>query len=130
MKSLAYRIAALVDARDGARAQPLPEPLVQALIEDARAWRMALQDIFGSLSGDPGAADAATLRARLGRMLERLEANIQETLNAIPAGTLSLQDAERFYRLLGACRGLSEAVIDYAGGAEAIPWPPWRESRF
>jgi len=130
LQSLAYRIAALMDAREGARAQPLPEPLVQALIENARAWRMALQEVFGSLSGDPGTADPATLRARLGGMLGHLEDHIQETLNAIPAGTLSLQDAEPFYRLLGAYRGLSEAVIDYAGSAGVIPWPPWRESRF
>ena len=43
---------------------------------------------------------------------------------------LSDRDGEDFYRLIGAYRGLSEALIEYAGSAEGIDWKRWRESRF
>jgi len=39
-------------------------------------------------------------------------------------------EAERAYRLLGAHRGLSEAVIAFAKQTVSIDWPRLREARF
>ena len=40
------------------------------------------------------------------------------------------RDEEKFYRLLGAYRAVSEALVDYAGDTADINWARWREERF
>jgi len=40
------------------------------------------------------------------------------------------QDGENFYRLLGTYRGVSDALITYAGSTMSVEWAPWREERF
>jgi hypothetical protein len=55
---------------------------------------------------------------------------IEETLNKAADGELTERDAEHFYRLLGAYRGLSEATIAYTASADGIDWTRWREARF
>ena len=70
------------------------------------------------------------MRVRLDSVLERLEEKIKGALNKPAEGQFSDQDAEEFYRLLGAYRGVSEALVYYAGSADAIDWEPWREERF
>jgi hypothetical protein len=44
--------------------------------------------------------------------------------------TLSAEDGENFYRLLGAYRGVSEAAVAYAGNAATIDWADWNEEKF
>jgi hypothetical protein len=51
-------------------------------------------------------------------------------LHKTTEGELSDWEGENFYRLLGAYRGLSEALIEYANTAGGIGWEQWRESRF
>jgi hypothetical protein len=70
------------------------------------------------------------LRARLDGVLDRLEEKIKDALNRTGEAQLSDQAAEEFYRLLGAYRGVSEALIDTAGNAGSIDWAPWRQERF
>ena len=70
------------------------------------------------------------VRTGLTGILGRLEARIEETLNKTAEGQLSVQDRENFYRLLGAYRGMSEALVDYVGSASVIDWARWREPRF
>jgi len=43
---------------------------------------------------------------------------------------VSSQDGENFYRLLGAYRGLSEAMVEYAGASGVIDWAGWRQEKF
>jgi hypothetical protein len=62
--------------------------------------------------------------------LGHLEQRIEETLNKAADGELTERDAEHFYRLLGAYRGLSEATIAYTASADGIDWSRWREARF
>ena len=59
-----------------------------------------------------------------------MEAHIREAIDQAADGQLSDQDAENFYCLLGAYRSVSEALVDYAGYADVIDWPRWREERF
>ena len=127
LQGLAYRMQELLEARDN----PQAELLVRELLADFRAWRVKVQGTFNSLSQDPTATPAVEkLREGLAGILGHMEQRIQETLDKAAEGELTDQDGERFYRLLGAYRGVSEAACDYAGIAGDIDWSQWREARF
>jgi hypothetical protein len=126
LQSLTYRLQHLLEERDTPQAQFL----VQALLEDVRGWRLGLQAVLQQLADDPAGAEGSALRAHLDSVRERLEEKIKSALNQTAEGQFSDQDAEEFYRLLGAYRGLSEALVDYAGNADAIAWAPWHVERF
>ena len=104
--------------------------LVKELFADFRAWRLGLQSVLQGLTEAPAGEDSEALRARLDSVLERLEEKIKDALNKTADGQFSDDDAEEFYRLLGAYRGVSEALVNYAGNAGAIDWEPWRVERF
>jgi hypothetical protein len=93
-------------------------------------WRAGLKEIFRRLSLDPDAADHAGFRNLLDAKLERLEAHIETALNQADTVSVPPTEAERAYRLLGAHRGLSEAVIAFARQTASIDWARLREARF
>jgi hypothetical protein len=126
LQALAYRMQELMDARESPQAQLL----VREMLADVGAWRLKVQEAFQGWSRSSAVAPAEVLRERLTVRLGLLEARIEETMNKATEGELTDQDGERFYRRLGAYRGLSEAAIEYAGTAEDIQWDRWRESRF
>jgi len=126
LQSLTYRMQELLEERDS----PQAPYLVQHLLEDFRAWRLGIQTVLQGLAQNPAGAEGDALRARLDSVLERLDEKIKAALNTTAEGQFSEQDAESFYRLLGAYRGVSEALVDYAGNADAIDWESWREERF
>jgi len=126
LQSLTYHMQQLIEERDSPQAQFL----MQQLLKDFRAWRLRVQATFQRLSGAPAVGERKAFRARLDEALEHLEERIKVALSQAPEGQFSDQDAENFYRLLGAYRGVSEALIDYAGNADVIDWTPWREERF
>jgi uncharacterized membrane protein YccC len=126
LQALAYRVQNLMEVG----ADPHAKLLVRGLLTDVGAWRLKVREALQGFSRDPAAAPADALRERLTAELEHLEGRIEETLGKAGEGELSDRDGEHFYRLLGAYRGLSEAVIDYAGTAEGIAWDRWREARF
>ena len=70
------------------------------------------------------------MRERLTTKLEQLEQRIEETLNKAADGEFTERDAEHFYRLPEAYRGLSEATVAYTASADGIDWIGWREARF
>jgi hypothetical protein len=51
-------------------------------------------------------------------------------LNKAPESKVSDLTGENFYRLLGAYRGVSEALVNYVGSAGTIDWERWKEERF
>ena len=126
LQVLSYRVQELMDTRDHPQA-PL---LVRELLMDLRAWRLKVQEILLLFSSDPAATPKDQLSKRLSANLDRLEGRIEQTLNQASEGELSTADGENFYRLLGAYRGVSEAVVAYAGAAQGIAWERWRDSRF
>jgi uncharacterized membrane protein YccC len=126
VQTLTYRMQHLLEERDSPQAQLL----VKALFEEFHAWRLGLQAVLQGLAENPAGAESGALRARLDGVLERLEEKIKAALNKTTDGQFSDQEAEEFYRLLGAYRGVSEALVDYAGNADAIDWEPWSEERF
>jgi hypothetical protein len=126
LQALSYRMQELLEARGNPQAQHL----VQELLADFRDWRLRVQQTFQRLSQDPAAGEQAAFRTGLGEIMDRIEQRIEETLDKATEGQLSDQDNENFYRLLGAYRGMSEALVDYAGSAGDIDWTRWREERF
>jgi uncharacterized membrane protein YccC len=126
LQGLTYRMQELLEERGNPQAQFL----VQELQEDVRAWRLRVQEILKRLSGDPAAGERETFRTRLDRILFHLEERIKGALDKAPEGLFSDRDGENFYRLLGAYRGVSEALVNYAGSADTIDWAQWYEERF
>jgi len=126
LQGLTYRMQELLEERGNPQAQYL----VQELQEDVRAWRIRVQEIFQRLSGDPAAGERETFRTRLDGILGHLEERIEGALDKAPEGKLRAQEGENFYRLLGAYRGVSEVLVNYAGSTDVIDWAPWHEERF
>jgi len=123
---LAFRINALVDARD----EPQAELLVAKLGSDMGSWRVSLQDLFKSWAKEPDARTQANLHERLGQRLVATEERLGGLLNLEERQQLSDADYRNFYRALGSYRGLSEVVVEYANSAAALDWAHWREARF
>jgi uncharacterized membrane protein YccC len=126
LQGLAYRMQALLEERGNPQAQFL----VQELQADVRAWRLRVQETFQRLSKNPAAGEREAFRSRLDGILGHLEKRIKGALDKAPEGPFSDRDGENFYRLLGAYRGVSEALINYAGSAGTIDWAQWKEARF
>jgi hypothetical protein len=70
------------------------------------------------------------LHARLDAILVRLEARIHEALDKIDEARVSAEESGNMYRLLGAHRGVSEALVDFASKTVGIDWPRLREERY
>jgi hypothetical protein len=95
-----------------------------------RAWRVGLQNIFCHLAQHPEAADFADFRSRLDAMLERLERQSKKAVSEADPADLSTRENENSIRLLGAFRGVSEALLNFALQAGGIDWARLREARF
>jgi len=126
MQSLTYRMQQLLDKHG----VPQSKTLAQELHEDFRAWRLEMQSFFLNLSENPVVGDWQALRVRIDGVMANLEGRIKEGLDKTGDSQLNEQEAVNFYLLLGSCRGVSEALVDYAGNADAIDWAGWREERF
>jgi uncharacterized membrane protein YccC len=126
LHSLTNRMRQLLEMRD----TPQAPFLVQELLEDLRVWRRGIKSALQKLSVDPSAGKQEAFHTALNRVVAHMETRIQDALNKAPAGQFSDQDAENFYGLLGAYRGVSAALVDYVGTAGVINWTPWREERF
>jgi hypothetical protein len=126
LQSLTNRLQQLFRERNTPQA-PL---LVQNLLADFQAWHTGVQETFQNLSGNPASGEQQALRTRVTGIVNHMEQRIAETLNNTAAGQLSERDEENFYRLLGAYRGVSEALVDYATSSSDIDWAQWREERF
>ncbi len=125
VQTLVYRIQQLLDA--GAVRQV--EPLRTELLDDIKTWHLGLEATFGRWSKTPEAEPVAPLEQRLDAGVARLEQRIEEVLNRAGAKVTG-EEGERFFRLLGGYRGVSEAALAYANAAQLINWSQWREERF
>lgn len=126
LQGLSPRIQELIEERNTQQAQLL----VQELLIDLQSWCLKVQKTFHRLAVEPGSGTEETFRAGLAHIMAHMETRIKETLDKAEEGQLSSQDGENFYRLLGAFRGVSEAIINYTRSAGAIDWSQWHEERF
>jgi uncharacterized membrane protein YccC len=123
---LSYRMEALLEAR----ALHQSTALVRELRPDIRAWRTGVENILRSLAVEPASADHRELRSRLLAMTTRLEARIEEALDATSRESISAEESENMYRLLSAHRGVSESLVQLTKPTAAIDWDRLREARF
>ena len=126
LQTLAFRAEELTRARSFQQS-PI---LVGHLLDDMRRWRISLQEIFARLAEQPQAEEAAALQTRLSALLARLETRIKDTLDEAEPGEYSAAESKNMYRLLGAQRGLSEALVDFVNHAQGIDWSRLAEERF
>jgi uncharacterized membrane protein YccC len=126
LQALAYRMHDLIETR----ATPQSQVLARELLSQVRAWRVGLQGIFCNLSQHPEAADFADFRSRLDATLERLEEQIEKALAAEDQASISTREGENSIRLLGAFRGVSEELVNFARQSGGIDWARLREARF
>jgi hypothetical protein len=126
LQALSFRMEELMEA--GVLRQS--DLLVRELLADVRRWRVAVQEIFAQLADKPETAEIATLESRLEAVLVRFEARIQESFDKVDEPGFSAEESGNMYRLLGAHRGVSDALVNFAGKTAAIDWARLREQRF
>jgi hypothetical protein len=126
LQALAYRMQDLIETR----ATPQSQALVHKSLSQVRAWRVGLQDIFCNLSQHPEAADFTDFRSQLDALLERLEGQVGEAVASADEASISARENENSIRLLGAFRGLSEELVNFARQSGGIDWARLREARF
>ena len=111
---------------------PQAEGLVNELHDDIFAWQVLIEKEFGlwAVSPETAIASSVDLSDRLIERLRMLEKRSQEIFDFEDKGALTSVDYEKFYRLLGSFRGLSESGAKFMQLAEKIDWPHWQEARF
>ena len=120
LQSLAARMQGLAEANRYTQSMRLPKELRPSVSD----WQTAVQNTLSNLSGDPTSGNKDAFQSRLTGIMAVLEQHIQLELDK------GAQDGENFYRLLGAYRGVSDALITYAGSTMSVEWAPWREEHF
>jgi len=125
LQALSYRLQELQEVRG----LPQSATLTTVLKSDMLAWRERVLEIMRQLSKDP-AYRTRLERGRLDNLLTGLENRIRQCLDNKSESELSSADKQNFYRLLGAYRGTSEALLDFAQQAAKVDWTPWYEERF
>jgi hypothetical protein len=126
LQALSYRMQTLMQA------QPAGEPddaVMGELLTDVSAWRVGVQQVFARLSASLEEADAADLRERVDALLARLETRVQHAVDSANESRVSRESGEDVYRLLGAHRGVSEAIVEVTAKG-GIDWSRLREARF
>ncbi len=125
LQGLSYRMQQLVEDRG----QPQAPFLIQELRNDLVVWRTKMTEAFRCLAVEPSVDNQDRFHTEMTGIMERLNQRIEETVDKA-AKNITDQEGENFYRLLGACRGVSDALADYVTSAGSIDWAPWREERF
>jgi hypothetical protein len=125
IQSLVYRMEQFLETDPVIREKPLS----QDLRDTVKSWHTGIENIFGRWSRNPEAEPVAPLRQGLEEGIIRMEKQTEEVLNRA-GDELSQEEGENFFRLLGGYRGISEAVLAYAGVAQDIKWSLLREERF
>lgn len=118
LQSLSFRMEELVEARD----KPQATVLVEAMLEDIRNWRLAVEHTFQHLVKDGNHCQQQDLRDKLERIVAELESRTRQVMDTEQGLVLSIEENKNFYRLLGAYRGVSEALVTYTGNASRIDW--------
>ena len=79
---------------------------------------------------NPEIARDVDFRQRLDAKLDQLEDRIKDVLDRVDNSNVYIAEALNRYRLLGTCRGVSEALVVYARDAERIDRERLRQARF
>ncbi|MDD1750293.1 MAG: FUSC family protein [Methanothrix sp.] len=125
IQNLVYRIEQFLETDIVFHAKPLS----QELRDNLQIWHAGIEKIFGRWAQNPEAEPVTPLRDRLEAGFYSIEKQIEEVVNRA-GDEVSREEGEKFFRLLGGYRGISEAILAYAGIAQAVNWSYLREERF
>ncbi len=122
-------LSARLRAMQAVGGQPQADVLAEKLRDDLRTWKDGMISACNTLSASSGAG-GGTLRDQLAKFLDHLEERIRTVMDDAADGESRERDAERLYRLLGAYRGVSQALVAYQERTDSIDWERWRDARF
>jgi uncharacterized membrane protein YccC len=126
LQALSYRMAGLPE-----RNERRPHPVTNhELYADFQEWSRKIQNTMGQLSKNPGISNDNQFGDQLSAMIHRMEQHITEAIELSDGDVPSQEKCIHDYHRLGAYRGLSEALVEYAGSAGAINWTDWKKERF
>lgn len=125
LEILGYRIEQLQDIEDAHHSSAVMEELY----DEIHTWQLAIKQTFAHWSDHPGAQLENKHRKAIKTWLTGLEARVDETVDRF-SGRVGEIEGERFYRLLGSYRGVTEAALAYARVAGSIDWQQWQEEKF
>jgi len=128
LEMLSIRVEMLLEAGEGIR----EHELIASTKVEIQPWINKIQLAFKTWSQHPEtfAGKNTDLQSRLTEALNVLEGRIDKILEQQDTSSLTEVDGERYFRLLGGLRGVSEASVAYAGIAGEIDWLQWREEKF
>jgi hypothetical protein len=126
LQGLAYRLKEAIEVRNLQESNILRHELADEL----RDWRVGIQRVFHRLAISLDDLSPGEARQRLDTTIATLEERINESIKEAPEGSVTKRDIATFYNVLGAYRGVSHAIIDCVGHADAIDWSKWQEPRF
>ena len=99
------------------------------LHDDIKVWRMGIRQGFARWSDEPGAQLHGAHQHNMKAWLDGFETRVEETIDRI-GNSVTEEEGEQFYRLLGGYRGVSEAALAYSKVAHTIDWGQWHEEKF
>jgi uncharacterized membrane protein YccC len=131
LQALSLRLRDLLARDRETDSQAVPWETRNGLLE----WRSRAAATCARLAADPGSGtQGAAVRESLQETLIRMEEqlNAEQQLLSVAGSTAGdkERDAGLVYQQLGALRGFSETLVDFAERAARVNWALWREERF
>jgi hypothetical protein len=123
---LSDRVQALIELRRTLHA-PADGVAVPGWVTD---WCAGVEEALAKLAVDPGSVDRDAFRARLDAIVARIESAVEDDINAAGGARPSPEEGDSVFRLMGAYRSLSEAMVDVAGQVVPVDWARLGEARF
>ena len=101
-------------------------------IEELDKWRRGIESVFRRYKHNYDSSLSNNIQDGLNQHIMELEDIINRHSKEIKEvkASLSEQEKENLFRLVGSYQGLSLALISYASKAEQINWKHWEEEVF
>jgi uncharacterized membrane protein YccC len=106
------------------------ESWVREVLDEVRAWRLAIQGVFEQVAEVPEDLALDDLRDRLSARMDQIEAQISGAIERGSTIGASADESENLFRELGGFRGVSEALISVVDRSKMLDWQRLREARF
>lgn len=126
LRILQRHVSDVVELRDASFSKEMAEHL----FTEMRSWRLALQSVFDRMPDLSGGRGQEELRQSLLDQVARLEALMTEAAEKGVGSVDSREQAVAMYGMIGAFRGVSEALVTVAGDVEKVDWRRMAENRF
>jgi len=126
LETLVYRIEELNET------EQLEEQnfiLKESLLNDLNYWNAALERVFANWSKNPGAKIEERKLESFNDWSNKFESKVELSISNASTSA-SINEIEGVYKILGALRGVSEAVKLYSHNTQNMDWKQLKEERF